>query len=184
MREALEADPAAAVRTRAPWLVPLSILVYVVALALPYVPGVEIGIALLVAFGAGVAPLVYGATVAALMLAYAAGRLVPVATLAHGLAALRLHRAAALVARAAPLSADARLALLTDGSPRLLGLALRHRYLALALAVNLPGNALVGGGGGIMLMAGLSGIFAPLPTLVAIAVAVSPVPLAFLMMGP
>jgi hypothetical protein len=63
------------------------------------------------------------------------------------------------------------------------GRALRHRYVALALAVNVPGNSVIGGGGGIMLMAGLSGIFAPLPTLLAIAVAVSPVPLVILLLG-
>jgi hypothetical protein len=60
---------------------------------------------------------------------------------------------------------------------------LRHRYIALALAVNVPGNAVIGGGGGIMMVAGLSGIFAPLPTFVAIAFAVSPVPLTIMLLG-
>ena len=45
------------------------------------------------------------------------------------------------------------------------------------LPLHIPGNALVGGGGGIALLAGLSGLFAPLPTILAFAVAVSPVPL-------
>lgn len=57
--------------------------------------------------------------------------------------------------------------------PRLL----RHRYLALAVALNLPGNTLLGGGGGIALMAGLSGLY-PMPAyLTTVAIAVAPVPL-------
>jgi hypothetical protein len=162
----------------------LATLAYVVLLALPFVPGAEIGLALLACFGASVAPLVYAATVAAMLLAFAAGRALPVARLEQGLRGLRLRRAADLVARMAPLPREARLAMLMERAPpRLLALALRHRYLALALAVNLPGNAVIGGGGGIMLMAGLSGLFAPLPTLLAVALAVAPVPLAVLLMG-
>lgn len=162
----------------------LATLAYVILLALPFVPGVEVGMALLACFGASVAPLVYAATVVAMMLAYGAGCALPVGRLAAALSALRLRRAADLVARAAPLPRDARLAMLLDGAPpRLLTLALRHRYLALALAVNLPGNAVAGGGGGLLLLAGLSGLFAPLPTLIVMALAVAPVPLAVLLMG-
>lgn len=157
---------------------------YVALLALPFVPGAEIGIAMLTAFGAAIAPLVYAATVAAMMLAYLVGRLLPVAVLERALAALRMRRAAALVARAAPLDGPGRLALLLEGAPpRTLGLALRHRYLALAVSVNVPGNAVIGGGGGIMLMAGMSGIFTPWPTFAAVAVAVAPVPVAVLLLG-
>ena len=166
-------------------MIALGVLAYVGLLALPFVPGAEIGIALLGAFGAAIAPLVYAATVVSMLLAFALGRLLPVTVLARALAFLHLRRAADLVLRAAPLPQEARLALMLEGAPpRLLALALRHRYLALALAVNTPGNAVIGGGGGIMMMAGLSGLFAPLPTLIAVAVAVAPVPLAVLLLGP
>jgi len=60
---------------------------------------------------------------------------------------------------------------------------LRHRYVALAVIVNVPGNAMIGGGGGIMMMAGMSGIFAPVQTFLAIAIAVSPVPVTVLLLG-
>jgi hypothetical protein len=73
--------------------------------------------------------------------------------------------------------------LLRGRSKRGMRLALRYRYLALALAVNTPGNSVIGGGGGIMMMVGLSGIFAPLPTLLTIAIAVSPIPLAVIFLG-
>lgn len=157
---------------------------YVVLLALPFVPGAEIGIAMLTAFGASIVPLVYAATVSAMMLAFTIGRLVPIDALGRVLARFRMQRAADLMTRAAPLPRNARLEMLLEGAPpRTVALALRHRYVALALAVNVPGNAIIGGGGGIMMMAGLSGIFAPVPTFLAIAIAVSPVPLAIVILG-
>ena len=54
---------------------------------------------------------------------------------------------------------------------------LRHRYLTLAIALNTPGNAIIGGAGGIGMVAGISGLFPFLRYLALIAVAVSPVPL-------
>lgn len=157
---------------------------YVFLLALPFVPGAEIGIALLVSFGASIAPLVYVATVVAMMLSYSVGRLLPVTLLVRLLSFLHLRRAATLVGRAAVLPPEARVALLLEAAPpHLVALALRRRYVALALSVNIPGNAIIGGGGGIMMMAGLSGLFAPLPTLIAILIGVSPVPLVIMLMG-
>ncbi len=152
---------------------------FVVLLAVPFVPGAEIGLAMLTAFGTAIAPLVYIATVLALCLSCTIGRIVPITALARLLEALRMHRAADLVKRAAPLSRDERPAMLLDcAAPRMMSLALRRRYLAL----NISGNALVGGGG-IALLAGLSGLFAPLPTVLTFAIAVSPVPLAIVILG-
>lgn len=133
---------------------------------------------------AAIAPLVYAATVLALSLSYTLGRMLPLTALARLFATPRMQRAADLVTRAAPLPQGERLAMLLEGAPpRVLALALRQRYLALALALNIPGNALVGGGGGIALLAGLSGLFAPLPTLLTVAIAVCPVPLAVMLLG-
>lgn len=157
---------------------------YIGLLAMPFVPGAEIGIALLAGFGPAIAPLIYVCTVAAMMLAFTIGQFLPITALERLLRALRLRRAAALVARAAPLSTDERVAMLLDGqSKRYLPLAIRYRYVAMAVAINLPGNSIIGGGGGIMLLAGLSGIFTPLSTLVAVIIAVSPVPLAVIFLG-
>ncbi|MEO0767644.1 MAG: hypothetical protein AAFY75_16660 [Pseudomonadota bacterium] len=162
----------------------LSMAAYIGLLAIPFVPGAEVGLAMITAFGAAVAPLVYVATVMAMMLAYTIGRLMPGTTLVRLLSLVRLRRAADLVTRAAALLPEERLALLLEGAPpRTVGLALRHRYIALALSVNIPGNAIIGGGGGIMMMAGLSGIFAPVQTFLAIAIAVSPVPITVMLLG-
>jgi len=157
---------------------------YVGLLAMPFVPGAEIGIALLAGFGAAIAPLIYVCTVASLMLAFTIGRFLPITALERLLRVLRLRRAADLVARAAPLSKDDRVAMLLEGqSKRILPLALRYRYVAMALALNMPGNSIIGGGGGIMIVAGLSGIFTPLATFVTVVIAVSPVPLAVIFLG-
>lgn len=162
----------------------LGLVAYVGLLAIPFVPGAEVGIAMLTAFGAAIAPLVYVATVAAMMLSYTLGRLLPPTTLARVMGFLRLRKAADLIARAADLAPADRLILLTEGAPpRTVGRLLRHRYLALALIVNVPGNAVIGGGGGIMMMAGMSGIFSPVQTFLAIAIAVSPVPIVVMLLG-
>lgn len=157
---------------------------YVALLAMPFVPGAEIGIALLAGFGAAIAPLIYVCTVAAMMLAFTIGRFLPISVLERVLQVLRMRRAADLVARAAPLSKDDRLAMLLEGQSKLvLRLALKYRYVAMAVAVNTPGNSIIGGGGGIMIIAGLSGIFTPLSTFLTIILAVSPVPLAVIFLG-
>ena len=157
---------------------------YVGLLAMPFVPGAEIGIALLTGFGASIAPLVYVCTVAAMMLAFAVGRFLPINALEQVLRTVRMRRAADLVARAAPLSKDERVAMLLEGqSSRVIRLALHYRYVAIAIAINTPGNSIIGGGGGIMIIAGLSGIFSPLSTFLTVILAVSPVPLAVIFLG-
>jgi hypothetical protein len=157
---------------------------YVGLLAMPFVPGAEIGIALLAGFGAAIAPLIYVCTVAAMMLSFMIGRFLPIGALQRFLRALRMRRASELVARAAPLSKDERVAMLLQGqSKRVLQLAVRYRYVAMAAAINTPGNSVIGGGGGIMMVAGLSGIFSPLATLITVILAVSPVPLAVIFLG-
>ena len=165
-------------------LLMLGSVAYIGLLALPFVPGAEIGLAMLTVFGAAIAPLVYAATVLAMMVSFLLGRILPGTTLLWILSLFRMRKAADLIGRAAALPPKDRLDLLLDGSPqKIVLLALRHRYIALALLVNTPGNAVIGGGGGIMLMAGMSGIFAPVQTFIAIAIAVSPVPIAIVVLG-
>lgn len=157
---------------------------YLLASAVPFVPGAEIGFALILALGIPIILLVYGAMIAALTLSYTIGRLVPPRAIAGCFGILGLERARTLVEDLAPLSDAERLQRLTARAPRrILPFLLRHRFIALALALNLPGNSLVGGGGGIALAAGMSRLFPPLPYLLTIALAVAPVPLFFLLTG-
>ena len=60
---------------------------------------------------------------------------------------------------------------------------MRFRYVTVALAINTPGNIAVGGGGGIMLVAGLSRLFSIPAMLLVIALATAPVPLAVWVWG-
>lgn len=159
------------------------LLAYAILLALPFVPGIEVGLALLMIEGAWVAPAVYGATLSGLMLAYAVGWLLPYPVIERVLRDCRLIRAADIVARIAPLDAAARLNLLHSALPRWLAPVAPLRYLMLAVLINLPGNIALGGGGGLLLYAGLSRLFAPVPLLLTLVVAVSPVPLAVWFLG-
>lgn len=59
-------------------------------LALPFIPGAEIGLAMLAAFGPGIAPLIYVTTVASMLLAYTVGRFLPIGALERLLSRLRM----------------------------------------------------------------------------------------------
>jgi hypothetical protein len=160
------------------------LLAYAVLIAIPFVPGVELGISLMVIEGWQIAPFVYLATVIGLTLAYCAGQKMPYATLRRILTDMRLNRAAELMARLEPLSGAERLALLRRRLPaRLAPFAVKQRYVLLALLINLPGNMVIGGGGGIALIAGLSRLFGFWPMMLTFALAVAPVPVLVYVFG-
>lgn len=162
----------------------LSLLAYVILMALPFVPGAEIGMTLLTLFGPSLAPVVYLATVISLALAYAAGRLIPPAATARALRGLGATRAADLIeAQDAATPEDMSAALAARLPHPWLRQLTRHRHVTLALLINLPGNIVLGGGGGLALAAGMSGLFSPLSFLLTVMIAVIPVPLMFLLMG-
>ncbi|MGI3185328.1 hypothetical protein [Nioella aestuarii] len=151
---------------------------YALLIALPFVPGIEIAIALLVLRGPEFALPIYFATLGGLSLAFLAGRLVPIRSLKRFFLDLHLAKAAALVDRLGPMSPAQRVRELQRSLPRKHArFALRYRYVGLALLINLPGSGLIGGGGGICLMAGMSGVFTPRVTLPTIAIAILPFPL-------
>ncbi len=153
------------------------VVFYILATAVPFVPGVEIGLALIFAFGVRIVPVVYVATVAALTLSYCAGRLVPERWLAACFKWLGLQRAAALVKSLSGLQGEARVNQLLEHAPkRFVPWLMRHRFLALIALINLPGSALLGGGGGISMAVGMSRLVS-LPMFFAAAlVGVAPVP--------
>lgn len=151
---------------------------YIIASAVPFVPGAEIGLALMLTLGPTTAFLVYVSMVLALTLAYLVGRVFPPRAIAATFHFFHLERARNLVLDCSPLDHSQRLALMTERAPRrIVPFLLRHRYVTLALAFNLPGNTLIGGGGGIALAAGMSGIYPFGTFLLTIMLAVAPVPL-------
>lgn len=164
--------------------VAIALLVYIVLMALPFCPGIEVGLALLALGGREIAPLVYLATVLALVVAFVIGRFFPPGALVESLARLRLRRAAEALRQIAPLDGERRLQLLLgQGSPWLVRFLVRHRYLAVAIALNTPGNLVIGDGGGIALAAGFSRLFSLSWFSLTVAVAVAPVPIVVLLAG-
>jgi len=160
------------------------LIAYALLIAVPFMPGIEIGISLLLLKGAAIAPLVYLATLLGLALAYMAGRFLPHGWLHDLLADLRLKRACEMVNRLAPMTHEERLAHLTDRAPAwLTPLIGPWRYLLLATLINVPGNAVLGGGGGIAFVAGFSRLFRPGWSVVTFALAVLPVPLVVWLTG-
>lgn len=157
---------------------------YSVLLAIPFVPGAEIGLALIAMLGPSIALLVYLCTVAGLTISFIVGRYIPLGMLISIVERLGLMRTTAFLKSVEPLNGQQRLELLVEKAPtRFLPFLLRHRYFALAVVLNIPGNFIVGGGGGITLFAGVSRLFSTPAFLLTVGVAVSPVPLAVFVLG-
>ena len=162
----------------------ISAIVYLLLIAVPFVPGFEVGFALIGVLGPSIVFLVYVCTLMGLTLSFLIGRWVPVKFLIALFDCLKLHKLSGLLKTIAPISIEERLAFLVSKAPnRIVPLLLRHRYITLAVIVNIPGNALIGGGGGIALMAGISRLYSVPGFLIAIAIAVAPLPLAIFLFG-
>ena len=159
----------------------LAIVVYVLWMALPFVPGIELGLALMVLLGTRGIILVYLCTLLSLSLSFAIGRLVPLNSFARFLGWLHLYKARDLVLQLEPLHSEEKLDFLLRSAPsKVIPFLVKHRYLMIAIALNLPGNALIGGGGGIGLISGMSRLY-PFPKyLLLVSLAITPVPLLLL----
>ena len=153
------------------------LLIYIILLSIPFMPGAELGVMLLLVFGGQIAGHVYLATVLALLLSFGIGRLVPQERLIAGLLHFGLKRAAGMLKTGgAPAATD-------DTAPksrwhRWADRIMRHRCIALAVLFNLPGNTVLGGGGGIAMAAGASRIVTPKAFVATAILGVAPVPLA------
>jgi len=153
----------------------LAMLAYMLALALPFVPGLEIGLMVIMLFGASGAMGVYVATIAGLGFAFAAGRLIPARIFT------RLLARVGVAMPDEPLDAAMRRMVAgasggRGGWSRLAARLVKYRYLTLAVAFNLPGNSVLGGGGGIALLCGASRQFEWYWFMLTVVVATAPVP--------
>jgi hypothetical protein len=165
-------------------IIMVSSIIFGLLVAIPFVPGVELGLALIGMFGPQIVFLVYLTTLIGLSISFIVGRLVSLRSLALLFENLNLSKASKLLNTVEPLEMEDRLKFLTSQAPsRIIPFLIRHRYIALAVLVNLPGNILIGGGGGISLIAGASRLFSLPGFLTTIALAVSPLPLAILFFG-
>jgi hypothetical protein len=158
-----------------------SIAVYVIWMAIPFVPGVELGLALMAVLGPKGVVLIYLCTLLSLSLSFTIGRLMPLNVFARVFGWLHLHKAQDLVLQLEPLNSEERLDFLVATAPsKVIPFLLKHRYLMIAVALNLPGNALIGGGGGIGLISGMSRLYPFHKYLLLISVAIMPLPLIIL----
>ena len=155
-------------------LVYVSIL-YMICIAVPFMPGVEIGLLLMLVFGKAGVIAAYVCTSIGLNMAFATGRV-----LGMGQLGPYLHERCA-AARCKP---DVWLQSALDRSPalcRILHLSGRRmgnlRYLTVGILLNVPGNSVLGGGGGIALLSGMNGSFSWLKFVITVAVATLFVPL-------
>lgn len=150
--------------------------IYALALAMPFVPGVELGLLIIALFGTTGAITAYLATIAGLSLAFTAGRLLP----EHAIRALldragidhsrqRMDSARPSISRESSVGCSL--------SRRLGRMLLQHRHVTLALCLNFPGNSVAGGGGGLALLCGMSGQFGWRGFVLTIAMAALPLPL-------
>ena len=156
-----------------------AVLTYILLMALPFMPGIEIGMALMLMLGREGILLVYLSTLLALSLSFLIGRLIPPDWVARVLGWLGLDRAVSLVNTLGAQPPRERLHFIYEKMPSRFGhFLLRHRHLTVMLALNIPGNALIGGGGGIGLMVGMSQLISFPKYLLLIAIAISPVPIA------
>ncbi len=161
-----------------------ALCLYIGLMATPFMPGIEVGLALMMLLGSKGALVVYLSTLIALSLSFMLGRLLPARVLRQFLNWLYLQRASALVSQLEPLNQAQRLALLQQKLPATVASLLsRYRYLTIAALLNLPGNALIGGGGGIALVVGMSRMIPFHGFLLLLAIATAPVPLGFFLFG-
>lgn len=165
------------------WRLWVVLSVYVALMAIPFCPGIEVGLALLALFGARVAPAVYLATVLALVLAFLVGRFMPQAALAAAFDAFGMRRAGDLMRRAQALDPEQRVGLAQRQAGRGLQRLVRHRHAALAIALNLPGNIVFGDGGGIALAAGVSRLYTLPAFAFTVLIAVAPLPVVIMVFG-
>jgi len=157
----------------------LGALVYVLVLAIPFVPGVEFGLLLMLLFGREGVIVAYVATIVGLTLAYFVAQTVPSRITLRWMNKLGLSEAAnnpkyamdaILTGRGANQGIAARLGIIL----------LSHRHLALAVCLNLPGNSVLGGGGGIAALCGLTRQFNWWRYVSTLIVATAPLPLVVL----
>jgi hypothetical protein len=156
----------------------VGLILYICLMAIPFLPGIEIGLILMILLGPQGAVLVYLCTLIALTLSFGLGRIFPPHVLASLLGWLHLSRAENLLRKFAATPPEQRLEFITgETSTGSMPALLKRRYLVLAALLNLPGNVVIGGAGGIAMLAGMSRLYSFPKYLLLVSVAVLPGPI-------
>jgi len=152
-------------------------MLYILLLSLPFVPGVELGLLLMCIFGKEGIVFVYLFTVAGLNLAFVMGRWLPKNWIASWLEKLGFSRSCADHSNEIEEMLDHSRFGQKFRQHWLGSYVLKYRYLTLAVLFNLPGNYILGGGGGVSLVCGTSRHIPWKRFLLTVVLATSPVPL-------
>ncbi|MCL7944684.1 hypothetical protein [Marinobacter sp. ATCH36] len=154
----------------------LLMIVYGLVLAMPFLPGVELGLLIMAVFGPTGALAAYVATLGGLMLAYAVGRSLPERVIMRWLGRIGVVLPHDRIASATDSMVSPKTTVFST-QRRLAATLLNHRYLSLAVCLNFPGNAALGGGGGVALLCGMSRQFSWWAFTLTLAITISPVPI-------
>ena len=152
-------------------------MLYLLLLSIPFVPGVELGLLLMCLFGREGIVFVYFCTIGALLLSFTVGRCVPNRCMTCWLQRLGV----AEISQTSAVDWEQCMLKHSKIGQKLLGRfgssLLQYRYLVLGILFNLPGNSVLGGGGGIALMCGVSRLFKWQWFLATVILVTAPVPL-------
>ena len=142
------------------WLLVPVFVVYFITSGLPFVPASEIGFGLLIVLGGEIAPLIVLVSASGLITSFLVGKFVSMQKLAKLLNWFGLEKASNFLLKLQNMNQQEKLDHMMQGVSKKWSIALmRYRYLGIIALLNIPGNAVIGGGGGIAFMAGVTGLF-------------------------
>ncbi|MBT3226180.1 MAG: hypothetical protein HN580_15555 [Deltaproteobacteria bacterium] len=155
-------------------------VVYIFLLSIPFFPGVELAWLVIMIFGKEAVVMIFFFTICGLSLSFAIGRWFEKSWVTSGLDIRSLEKR--FYERIEKIKARIKKQLpemfLSKTSRHLLP---NSRYIILAILINLPGNTIIGGGGGIALLCGMNRSFSWKGFIVTIALAISPLPILLFM---
>ena len=152
-------------------------MLYILLLSLPFVPGVELGILLMCVFGKEGIVFVYLSTIAGLNLSFLIGRFLPKKWIESRSGKLGFSRSFAKQSNKIDQMLDRSIFRQKLYRHWLRPYLLKNHCLMLAVLFNVPGNSILGGGGGISLAYGHSPNVSWKRFLLTVVLATAPVPI-------
>ena len=151
-------------------------VIYAILLSMPFFHGVELAWLVILIFGKEAIIVFYLFTIIGLCWSFAVGRWLEGSwlTARYDLKNLNLRFSRRIDSLSQKINGVAIFKIARPSSKKFL---FHSRYVILAILVNIPGNAIIGGGGGIALLCGMNRSFSLRGFIITIALAVSPVPI-------
>ena len=152
--------------------------------ATPFLPALQISMAFMILQGPEQVWWIFAASAAGFFFPFMLGTLISGRHLAKIFHDVGLEKTAQLIHRVDTLDRSERLSLIMElAPPKLKPILTRWRYVAIAVSLNTPGNVIIGGAGGILMVAGLSRLFHPAAILFTIVLCLLPVPIGVQVFG-